>query len=168
MKYLEVGKIVSTHGIKGEVKVKSSTNFSDERYQIGNKLYIEFQNEMVEIIINSHRVHQGMDLITFNDIININDCLKYVGCTIYVDKDTLEELDEDEFYVDDLIGMNACLENEELIGEIVDVNEVPQGEILVIKKADGNMSMVPFVKEFIKDVLIEENKVIITPIEGLL
>ena len=62
-----VGKIVGTHGIKGELKVKSDTSFN--RFEKGNKLYID---KTQEIVINSHRQHKGMELITINNLNNIN------------------------------------------------------------------------------------------------
>ena len=66
-----VGKIVGTHGIKGELKVKSDTSFN--RFEKGNKLYID---KTQEVTINSHRQHKGMELITINGLKNINDVLE--------------------------------------------------------------------------------------------
>ena len=104
---------------------------------------------------------------SFNKLTNINNVLEYVGCTIYVDKETLEELDEDDFYFDDLIGLNAKTVDGKEIGIVEDILEVPQGAILVIKK-DKKESLVPFVSEFIEDVDLENGEIVINPIEGLL
>lgn len=167
MKYLEVGKIVSTHGIKGEVRVKSDTSFSDERFKINNTLFLKKDGKYLKIKINSYRQHKGFDMITFNDYNNINDVLEFVNCSLYIDKDNLEKLDDGSFYFDDLIGLDTYTDTLELIGPIVDIMEVPQGQILIIKKNDKEV-LVPFVDEFIKEVDIENKKVVITPIEGLL
>lgn len=168
MEYLIVGKIVGTHGIKGEVKVKSDTSFKDERYKKGSILYLDFQNKKEQIKIDSHREHKNMDLITFNGYNNINDILKYVGCDVLVKKEDLKELEDGEYYYDDLIGLMAFETSGKKIGEVIDINEVPQGIILVIEKEDGKRALVPFVPYFIKDVDLEEEKIIIEPIEGLL
>lgn len=168
MKYLEVGKIVATHGIRGEVKVSLTTSFPEERFEKGNVLYIGENDQYKKIIIDTFRVHKGLGLVSFNKLTNINDVLDYVGKTIYVDKESLEELGEDDFYFDDLIGLTAITNNDEKIGEVVDILEVPQGAILVIKKDDKEEALVPFVDEFISDVDLEEGYIIITPIEGLL
>ena len=168
MKYIEVGKIVGTHGIKGEVKVNSDSSFKDERYKVGNVLYLNDQDKMIKIEINSYRPHKNLDLITFNNHTNINDVLKYVNCSIYVDEADLTELEEDEFYFEDLIDSNVVDDKGNEIGKIIDINEVPQGEILVIKKANGGKALIPFVNEFIKEIDLENKIVIITPIEGLL
>lgn len=168
MKYFEVGKIVGTHGIKGELKVKSETDFSAIRYAKNNHLYIQKANEMIQVEITSHRVHKGLDLITLLGYHNINQVLEYVGLSLFVDQESLHDLEEDEFYIDDLIGLEVLLETKEKIGVIADVRIVPQGEIIVVQKTDGTEKLVPFVKEFFGEIALEENYIIITPIEGLL
>lgn len=168
MKYLEVGKIIATHGIRGEVKVSLTTSFPEERFEKGNVLYIGENGKYKKIVIDTFRVHKGLGLVSFNNLTNINDVLDDVGKTIYVDKESLDELGEDDFYFDDLIGLTAITDSNEKIGEVVDIIEVPQGAILVIKKNDKKEALVPFVDEFIGDVDLEEGYIIITPIEGLL
>lgn len=168
MKYLEVGKIVATHGIKGELKVSLTTSFPFERFQKGNVLYLYDDNNYQEIIIDSFRLHKEMGLVTFNNLVNINDVLKYVGKTIYVDKDTLEDLDDDNFYYDDLIGLKVKTTKDIEIGEVKDILEVPQGAILIIGKTMGEEALVPFVSEFIKDVDLKDGFITIEPIEGLI
>lgn len=168
MDYLIVGKIVGTHGIKGEVKVKSETSFKEERFKKGSNLYVKENEKMKKIVINSHREHKGLDLITFNNFNNINDVLSFIGLTIYVSKNDLHELDDDEFYYDDLIGLMAFDDEGTIIGSVTDINDVPQGAILVITKENGKRALVPFVDEFIKDVDLKDGKIIIKPIEGLL
>lgn len=166
MKLNLVGVITSTHGIKGEVKVKSDTSF--DRFNVGNKLFLKKNGQTKEIIINSHRIHKGYDLITFNDLKNINDVLEYVGCEIYVDVSEFDELEDGEFYFDDLIDLNVYDDEGALLGKVIDINEVPQGIILELKKLDNSKAYIPFVDEFIKEINLEEEKIVITPIEGLL
>lgn len=156
-----VGKIVGTHGIKGELKVKSDTSF--DRFKKGNKLYIEKEEE---ITINSHRQHKGMELITINNLTNINDVLCYVGKDLYVPHNR-EELEDGEFYYEDLIGLDCYDSKDNLIGTVVDLQEVPQGLILEIKSSVKTI-LVPFVDEFIADIDLDNNKLLINEIEGLL
>ena len=156
-----VGKIVGTHGIKGELKVKSDTSF--DRFKKGNKLYIEKEEE---ITINSHRQHKGMELITINNLTNINDVLCYVGKDLYVPHNR-EELEDGEFYYEDLIGLDCYDSKDNLIGTVVDLQEVPQGLILEIKSSVKTI-LVPFVDEFIADIDLDNNKLSINEIEGLL
>ena len=162
MKYLEVGKIVTTHGIRGEVKIQVITD-NLSRFEKGSILYIGEEKE--QIIVDNYRVQKNMVLLSFNGITNINDVLKYVNQMLYVDID--EVRDEDEIYYDDLIDC-IVLVDEQVIGVVTDVIEVPQGEILQIKKQNGKNVLVPFVDEFIVEVDIKNKKIIIDPIEGLI
>lgn len=162
MKYLEVGKIVTTHGIRGEVKIQVITD-NLSRFEKGSILYIGEEKE--QIIVDNYRVQKNMVLLSFNGITNINDVLKYINKMIYVDID--EVRDEDEIYYDDLIDC-IVLVDEQVIGVVTDVIEVPQGEILQIKKQNGKNVLVPFVDEFIVEVDIKNKKIIIDPIEGLI
>lgn len=169
MKYLEVGKIVTTHGIKGELKVSITTD-TLSRFNVGNKLYLKKGSEYIEVIIDSFRMHKGMALITINNLKNINDVLAYVGLFLYVNREELDDLNEGQYYYEDLIGLDVYDKTVESgkIGEVIDVIEVPQGEILRIKLNNGKKGLVPFVDEFIIDVDIENNILIINTIEGLL
>lgn len=166
MKYLVVGKIVTTHGIKGEVKIKVETNDLG-RFEKGNKLYlgIDEKNIKQEIIIDNVRYQKNMILLSFNNIQNINDVLEYVGLNLYVDIDEVRV--DGEIYYDDLIDC-ACFVGDEKIGVVTDVMEVPQGEILRIKLNSGKKVLVPYVDEFIESVDIDKKEIIINPIEGLL
>ncbi|HBP25410.1 MAG TPA: ribosome maturation factor RimM [Acholeplasmatales bacterium] len=168
MKYIEIGKIIGTHGIKGEVKIFPDTDFRSERFQKNNRLYLKFQDRMMPIVIDSSREFKNVQLVAFNKIKDINEVQKYLGCPVYVDRDSLGELPENEFYYDDLIGMNAVTVQGEPIGIVVDLVDVPQGVIMTIRKADGKTAMVPFVDEFVKAVRFEEKIIVIAPIEGLL
>lgn len=166
MKYLVVGKIVTTHGIKGEVKIKVETD-DLSRFEKGNKLYlgIDEKNIKQEIIIDNVRYQKNMILLSFNNIQNINDVLEYVGLNLYVDIDEVRV--DGEIYYDDLIDCDCFVEDEK-IGVVTDVMEVPQGEILRIKLNSGKKVLVPYVDEFIESVDIDKKEIIINPIEGLL
>ena len=166
MKYLNVGKIVTTHGIKGEVKVKVETD-DDSRFDVGNKLYVGIDDKHItsEIVIDSARYQKDMVLLSFNKIKDINEVLKYVGQLLFVDIDEVRE--DGEIYYDDLIDCKVFVDDKE-IGIVTDVMEVPQGEILRIKKDNGKTALVPYVDEFIREVDIDNKIIIINPIEGLL
>lgn len=169
MKYLLVGDIVSTHGIKGEVKVNIVTD-DLSRFNVGNTLYILKDNNYEKITISSFRLHKNMALITFNNIKDINDVISYIKLGIYVDKDEAPKLEEGSYYYDDLIGLDVIDINNDnnKIGKVVDVVEVPQGCILRIIKVNGKQALVPYVEEFIKKVDLDNNVIEIASIEGLI
>ncbi|HEY8444500.1 MAG TPA: ribosome maturation factor RimM [Bacilli bacterium] len=155
-----VGKIIGTHGIKGEVKVKADTSF--DRFKPGNTLYLKKNNEFQEIIINSHRRHKNYDLITFNNLNNINQVLEFIDCELYTPHQ--DKLEDNEYYYEDLIGKLVYDTNNNYLGKVIDIRELPHGINLEIK--NGRTFYVPFVSEFIIEVT--NDKIIINVIEGLI
>ena len=100
MEKLKIGKIVGTHALKGELKIRSFSDFNDQRFVVGHKLYL---NEIVDpFIIKTVRVHKGNYLISFEGLQDINLVEKYIGYNVYGLKEDVE-LDDDEYFYDDLI-----------------------------------------------------------------
>lgn len=161
--YYLVGRIINTHGIKGELKVINESNF--ERFFIGSELYLKKDDKYIKITITSVRVHQGYYLITINNLFNINDVLAYVGLNIYTDKH--EALKEGHYYFDDLIGCTVFSEDGSKIGIVLDIMENPTQDVLEIDTGK-KIALIPFVEEFIKDVDIENKTIIVHLIEGLI
>ena len=148
-----VGKIVNTHGIKGEVKIISNIKHKDLVFKKDN--YLKVNNDLLKI--NSYRVHKNFDMVTFLDINNINDVLKYKGEKVYFDKKDLDIL----FY-EDYIGMEVYTDH--LIGKVIDIISNNAQDILVIKN-DSKKYYVPNIDIFVK---IKNNKIYINEIEGLI
>ena len=136
-----------------------------DSFKKGNILYILKDNKYEEIKVSSVRYHQNFVLITINDLNNINDVLKYVGCNIYTDKH--EELEEGHYYFDDLIGCTVFDEDKNKIGEVVDIMENPTQNLLEVDTGK-KIALIPFVAEFIKDVDIKNKTIIVHIIEGLI
>ena len=163
-KYLEVGKIVGTFGIKGELKLFSESDFIEERLKKGNVLYLKQGDKYIPVTIDKARFHKNLWMISINGITDINDVMGYVGFSLYVDTENAKPLDDGEYYCDDLIDMEVYNQNDELMGIVVDVLEIPTYKLLEIKNKDKKF-LVPFIDEFIIDVL--EDKIIVNEIEGL-
>lgn len=163
-KYLEVGKIVGTFGIKGELKLFSESDFIEERLKKGNVLYLKKDNKYIPVTIDKARLHKNMYMISINGITDINEVLQYVGFSLYVDTENAPALDDGEYYCDDLIGLDVYNQYEEKIGIVADVLEIPTYKLLEIKDDDKKF-LVPFINEFIIDVL--DDRIIIEEIEGL-
>ncbi len=163
-KYLEVGKIVGTFGIKGELKLYSESDFIEERLTPGNVLYLKRKETFEPVIIDKARLHKNNYMISINGYTNINDVLEYVGLSLYVDTEKAKPLNEGEYYCDELIGLDVFNQNQELIGKVIDVLEIPTYKLLEVKD-NKKIFLVPFIDEFILEV--EEDKIIIEEIEGL-
>ncbi len=113
--YLNVGKIVNTQGIKGEVRVISTTDFPEERYKKGTVLTL-FQDGKapVELTVKSHRKHKNFDLLSFEGHPSINDVEKYRDGILKVSKDNSVDLAENEFYYHEIIGLHVLEDGTEL------------------------------------------------------
>lgn len=163
-RYLEVGKIVGTFGIKGELKFFSESDFIEDRLSKGNVLYLKQNDTYEAVTIDSARMHKNNYMIMINGHNNINDVLKYVGFSLYVDTEKAKKLDDGVYYCDDLIDMEVYNQNNELIGTVVDVIEIPSSKLLEV--SDGKKKfLIPLVDAFVK--VIENNKIHIEEIEGL-
>lgn len=166
MEMIKIGVVVNTHGLKGTIKVKSFTDFKEERYKKGNTLYIHFKNEFIPFTVKKYKTVKTLEYIDFDELTHINHVEKYKGSDLYIKQEQKHELEEDEFYFDELINMEVHTDT--FIGLVTDVREVPQGEMLVVKRENKKQALIPFLKQFIKEVDKENNIIYINNMEGLL
>jgi 16S rRNA processing protein RimM len=169
-KWFNVGKIVNTHGIKGEVRVISKTDFAEERYKKGNKLFI-FMNENedpIEVTVKTHRVHKSFDLLTFDEYDNINQVEKFKGALIKIPENQLSKLDEGEYYFHEIIGCKVITENGEEIGIVKEILTPGANDVWVVKRKKGQDVLIPYIEEVVKNVDVEEKIITIHLMEGLL
>jgi len=164
--YINIGYIAGFHGVRGEVKVKATTDFKDERFQVGNTLILTNNKEMVEMKIKSVREHKGFVLVNFEGITNLNEVEKYKGYEVKVSFDDKIELEEDEFYFFDLAGMNVVNHEGEIVGTVVTVMENVANEILVCQIGDKEV-LIPFVKAIVTKVDSENNNIYLADVDGL-
>lgn len=165
MEKLKVGKIVGTHALKGEVKIHSDSDFEDERFKVGNILWIKTKDNYKEVVIKQVRKHKGNYLVLFEGLEDINLVEPYKQCFIYGNKDE-SFLEEDEYYYDDLIGCLVVDKDDNELGKVVDIMNNTRQDILRIEgKKKG---LIPYVDAFILDVDIEEQVIVVNVIEGML
>lgn len=162
MKYLCIGKIVNTHGIKGEVRILSNFKFKNKVFVKDFKVYIG--RDKNEEIISSYRPHKQFDMITMEGITNINDVLKYKGSRIYINREDLI-LEPGEYLDEDLINLDVIVENKK-VGKVVRVEKGPQDRIVVNK--EGIEYLVPYVYDIIKNINLNEGTMTLENIKGLL
>ena len=168
MDFLQVGKIVNTHALQGEVKVVSNSDFKEDRFKKGSTLVIDFNGEHVEVVVATHRVHKGADLLKFKHLNSINDVEKYKGCALLVSTDDLEELEENEFYYFEIIGCEVVTTDGEKIGEISEILETGANDVWVVKRQGQKDALIPYIEDVVKDVDIDAKTVTIQVLEGLL
>ncbi len=169
MEYICIGKIVNTHGIKGELKIQSYSDFDSERYKKGNKVYILFEENYLPFIVKTFRTHKGNSLVSFDGYQNINDVEKYKNSNVYISKEDRKPLKNGQFYRDQLVGLQVIDTNQNNIGKLVSVEETKGAQNNIrIQKEDGVEFLVPYIPEFIKEVDLEKQIIVVAMQEGLL
>ena len=168
--WFNVGKIVNTQGIKGEVRVVSKTDFGDLRYKVGNKLYLFMPNstERFEVTVTSHRVHKSFDILTFEGYNGINEVEKLRDAIIKVPEEQLGELEENEYYFHEIIGCTVLTEDGEELGKISEVLTPGANDVWVVKRKGGKEVLIPYINDVVKEVNVADKIVKIHLMEGLL
>ncbi|API89519.1 ribosome maturation factor RimM [Marinilactibacillus sp. 15R] len=168
MEYFDVGKVVNTHGLKGEVRVISITNTPEERYFPGAALiWFGKDNEQIKLTVRTHRIHKNFDLVAFDGYPTINDVEKFVGGLLKVSEDDLLELNDDEFYLHEIIGCTVIDEEGTELGKVKEVLSPGANDVWVVQREGKRDLLLPYIDPVILDVDIR-NKVITAHImEGL-
>lgn len=168
MEYLSVGKIVRTIGLKGEVKVFPITHFRDSRFKKGSHVFLLDNNNNVlrDLTIKIHKKNGDCDNLIFNEISSIEEAQTILGQYLNVIKDN-SFLKKGQYFYSDLEGLEAYFDNGEYIGKVIKVEEFNKYATLRIKTKSKDV-LVPFVNAFIGDVDLDNKKIIVKYIEGLL
>lgn len=147
-----IGKVMGTFGIKGELKVYSESDFVEYRFKCGNKVLFKNAHMLEEKTITSFRLHKKTILITIDNLNDINQIEKYVGCAIYTSLQEMPPLAKDEYYLDSLLGYQVYDKQGLFYGIVNDFLEVPQGYLLELINQDQQRMLIPFVKEYILEI----------------
>ena len=157
MNLIFIGKLVNTHGLKGEVKLISDFKFKTDVFKINNNIYI---ND-IKYTIKSYRKHKMFDMVILDGISDIDKALELKGNLVYINK---EEYTFNGYLNEDLIGLDVY-DNDTLKGKVTDIYKTNNSELLVI---EGNKKhMVPNIDVFINKVDLENKKIFINYIKGL-
>ncbi|BCT27925.1 MULTISPECIES: ribosome maturation factor RimM [Bacillus amyloliquefaciens group] len=169
-RWFNVGKIVNTHGIKGEVRVISKTDFAEERYKPGNTLYLfaEGAAEPIKVTVSAHRLHKQFHLLQFKEMPSLNEVEHLRNMVIKVPEEDLGELEEDEFYFHEIIGCEVVSEDGELIGTVKEILTPGANDVWVVARKGKKDALIPYIASVVKDININEKKIKIQVMEGLI
>lgn len=163
-RYLECGKIVSVHGLRGDVKIQPWGNEAEELCRFG---VLFLKNGETAMQVEKARVLNHMGLVKFAGVDTPEAAQKLRGQIVYMDRE-LDTLEEGEYYVQDLIGLEVVhAETGESYGTVTDYLENGANGIYVLKYRDGSEKMIPAIKEVVKKVDLDANRLEIIPLEGL-
>ena len=166
----QLGAITQTHGIKGEVKVFPLTDDISRFKNMKNLLLDAGKEGYISLEVENARPQKNLVILKFKGIDNINDIEKYKGHGLYVTKENRVRLKADEYFIADLIGVKVFLDTDAdtEFGEITDVLQTGANDVYEIQMTSGKSVLVPAIKDCIKSVDMESNKMIIHLLDGLI
>lgn len=162
MDLIKIAKIVSAHGLNGEVKIFPYTDDLNG-FKEYNEIYID--GEELEII--SQKITSKFIVLKLKGFDYIDDVKRLIDKDVFIDKAQMPSLEEGEYYIHELIAMEVYSEADEFIGIVKDVMETSANHVLVVDH-DGKEALIPFVKAFIKELDLKHRKIKVKLIEGIL
>ena len=172
-KYLRIGKIISLHGIKGEVKIFPTTDdlnrFNDlkEFYILENDDANDDEFEKLDTVTSEGvKYIKNTCILKIRGYNKIEESTKLIGKNIYVSRDNATPLKNNEYYIVDLIGLKTYIADE-YIGDVKDIMKSSSTDILVIDY-NGKDLLVPMVTDFVEKVDVDKSVIILKTIEGLI
>ncbi len=163
-KFLEIGKIVSTHGVKGEVKVQPWCDYPEFFLDVDTF----YDKNGSEVDIASLRVHKNMIVMKINGINNPQEAVSVRNKVLFINRDDYE-LPEGSYFVQDLIGLTVKnTATGQVYGEIVDVTETGANDIYHVKSKEGKMCYIPAIPQVVDETNVEGGFMNITPLKGLI
>lgn len=141
--YILIGKIVNTHGIKGEIKIISDFELKEKVFKPNTLIYIGKEKEAIKIV--SHRPHKMFDMLILENRNDINAVLGYKGKYLYIKREELE-LKDNDYLLQELIGFEV-IDEKDLLGKVVDI--VYNKKQVLLKVKEQEEFYIPFVNEYI-------------------
>lgn len=163
---LQVGVISSTHGVRGEVKVFPTTD-DLKRFKKLKKVILDTGKEQLPLEVESVKFFKQFAILKFKGIDNINDIEKYKGKSLLVDRENAVKLRKDEYFIADMIGIEVFTDDGKEFGILKDVLETGANDVYIIDTSEHKEVLVPAIKQCILDVDIENRKMIIHLLKGL-
>ena len=165
---LSIAKILNFHGIKGEAKL-GFTKGRERQIESLDVVFVLKNGQYKELNVTAVRFHKHFAIVKFKEFSTVNDVEEFKGCDIFLSKEKVEEnLERDEYLINDLIGMDVYDEDGCCVGSVVAIGENLANDLLSVRDSNGKEHLVPFVKELVPVVDLKNKKVVINNIEGLI
>lgn len=158
---LEAGKIVNTHSLKGEVRIYPYCDSAEFLCELD---YLYIDGEKTKVV--SARVHKGQALVKFKGVNDINEAELLIGKVVYFDKNEVD-LEEGQYFIDDIKGLEVYdADTGEFYGKVINVIITGANDVFEVKNSD-KLLLVPKIDDVVKEIDLENGKILITPIKGL-
>ena len=165
--FLEIGQIVNTFGIKGMVKVKPFTD-DIKRFDDLKKVYVENNKTKKQYEIDEVKYHKDMVLIKFKGIDKVEEAELLRNSYLKINREDEPELDDGTYYIVDLIGLNVYSDEGCLLGKIDDIFNNGSCDIYAVKDELGKQLLLPAISDVIKEINLEQKKIIVHILKGLI
>lgn len=163
---LEIGQIVNTFGIKGFVKVVPFTD-DIKRFDELENVYVKTKSEIKEYKIDEIKYHKNMVLIKFKGIDKVEDAMPLKDAYLKIDRKDAIPLEKDSYFIVDLIGLDVYTDENTHLGKLEDIFNTGSNDIYVVKDELGKQILLPAIADVIKEINIENKKIIVHLINGL-
>lgn len=167
VEYLQVGKIVNTHGVKGEMKLIPLTD-DPRRFDELKWAYIEKDGQLIKHSILDVKYIKGSVMIKFSDIESLSEAEQYKECFVLVDRENAVKLPEDSFFICDIVGCSIFDENGILLGELTKVLQTGSNDVYVVKDKSGKEILIPALKSVVRKVSVDQRRIDVIIPKGLL
>ncbi len=165
--FFRVGVISSTHGVHGEVKVFPTTEDA-KRFKRLEEVLLDTGKERVPLTIEGVKFFKQFVILKFKDYNTIEEIQGYKGRDLWIPREQALPLEEDEYYISDLIGLSVLSDTGEHLGELVDVIQTGANDVYTVRMAGGREALFPAIAECVKCVDIEKGTLTVHVMEGLL
>ena len=162
-KYIEIGKIVNTYGIKGQLKIVPYTD-NIKRFEKLKKIYI---NEK-EYLIENVKYIKNIVILKLQGINTIEQAEEYRNLYMYIDRKDAIKLPKDTYFIRDLIGIEVYTNDGEKLGIIDDIFKTGSNDVYVVKNSLGKQILLPAISSVIEKIDLENKKVTVNLIKGLI
>lgn len=163
--YLKVGQIINTHGVKGEVKVYPLTD-DVKRFNKLKFVFIKDKDAYTKVNVEGVKYFKNLVILKLEGINNMTEAEKYKKVYLYVDRENAVKLEEDAYFIADLIGLDVYTLEGEYLGKITDVFSTGSNDVYEIKN-DDNSLLIPAIKDVVKEVDLNNSTMKISLLEGL-
>lgn len=165
--FLRVGVFANTHGVHGEIKLFPTTD-DVNRFKKGVPVFLDTKQGKKELVISGVKYFKNMVILKFDGINNINDIEKFKGCDVLVDREHAVELEEDEYFICDVLGAKVVTEEGEELGTLKDVMQTGANDVYVITLKNGKEALFPVIPDCVKDINVEDKVITVHVMPGLL
>lgn len=167
IEYLEVGKIVNTHGVRGEIKVMPLTD-NPERFKDLNWVYIEVNSQLKKFNIKGVKFFKSMILLKLEGIDDVDSASSLRNSYLKVDREHAVKLPDNSYFICDIIDCEVYEDNGNMLGLLKDVINTGSNDVYVVKKDGTKDILIPALKSVVKSISLDERKITVTLPEGLI